>query len=79
MGLNSSATTSTAVKVLEETANRSEKEANREFMADSDSLRVKSFGNGLVAVKNVRGYGQDRTRGEESVQRGLTELRDAVR
>lgn len=47
--------------------------------ADNKSLRVKSFGNGLVAVKNVRGYGQDRTRGEESVQRGLTELRDAVR
>jgi len=41
-------------------------------------LAVRGWGGRLVAVKDVRGYGKDRTRSEASVQSGMDELRASV-
>uniref|UniRef100_A0A7S0Z0T3 Uncharacterized protein n=1 Tax=Hemiselmis tepida TaxID=464990 RepID=A0A7S0Z0T3_9CRYP len=41
-------------------------------------LSVRPWGASLVAVKDVRGYGKDRTRSEASVQSGMDDLRKAV-
>jgi len=47
-------------------------------LPSDDKLTVRSWGDSLVAVKDVRGYGQDRTRSEASVQTNLEELRKAI-